>query len=341
MPQTDSEPIKIFCRGCKAKLDVSGLEPFSQIPCPECGTLLRIPMRFERYLLEKMCGRGGMSCVYRAIDPQLVRRVAVKILDSTNEDISAETEYFLKEAKIVSRLSHPGIIPVYNCGIWENRAFMTMRYMDNGSLERHLKAHTLPPVPVLLTQLAVIAEGLAYAQTRGVAHHDVKPGNILLSSSGEAKLGDFDLADVSETKGFSPVRGGFASPAYVSPERLFFGAEDYRGDIFSLGVTIYELLTGIPPFGVIGEPEELLERRNKKEYPPLRQLVPECSPELDGLIERMLSCSPEERPEYKEIIRILKDSAENWKKVESGPGTETRAFFSRFMKRFGTKGEPL
>ena len=338
MPPTESEPIKVFCRGCKAKLDMSGLEPFSHVACPECGTILRVPMRFERYLLEKLCGRGGMSSVYRAIDPQLARRVAVKILDPANDEVKGEVDHFLEEAKIVSRLSHPGIIPVYNCGVWNGQAFMAMRYMDDGSLERHLKAHTLPSFPILLGQLTVIAEGLAYAQGRGVAHHDVKPGNILLSKEGEAKLGDFDLADVSAEKGFVSVRGGFASPGYVSPERLFFGAEDYRGDIFSFGVTIYELLAGAPPFGIVGEPEDLLERRNRKEYPPLAKLSIGCPQELSDLVDRMLAYSPGERPEYPEIIRILRESAEKGEGSGSGPGTETRAFFSRFLRRRqGTK----
>lgn len=337
MPQTEPEPIKVFCRGCKAKLDMSGLEPFSRVACPECGTILRVPMRFERYLLEKLCGRGGMSCVYRAIDPQLARRVAVKILDPANEDVKSEEEHFLAEAKIVSRLSHPGIIPVYNCGIWENQAFMAMRFMDNGSLEHHLKARTLSSRPVLLGQLTVIAEGLAYAHGRGVAHHDVKPGNILLTKEGEAKLGDFDLADVSVGKGFASVRGGFASPAYVSPERVFFGAEDYRGDIFSLGVTIYELLAGSPPFGIVGEPEDLLERRNRKEYPPLAKLSINCPVELSDLVDRMLAYSPDERPEYPEIIRILREAAEKGENAGPGPGTETRAFFGRFLKRLGSR----
>lgn len=338
MPPTESEPIKVFCRGCKAKLDMSGLEPFSHVACPECGTILRVPMRFERYLLEKLCGRGGMSSVYRAIDPQLARRVAVKILDPANDEVKGEVDHFLEEAKIVSRLSHPGIIPVYNCGVWNGQAFMAMRYMDDGSLERHLKAHTLPLFPILLGQLTVIAEGLAYAQGRGVAHHDVKPGNILLSKEGEAKLGDFDLADVSAEKGFVSVRGGFASPGYVSPERLFFGAEDYRGDIFSFGVTIYELLAGAPPFGIVGEPEDLLERRNRKEYPPLAKLSIGCPQELSDLVDRMLAYSPGERPEYPEIIRILRESAEKGEGSGSGPGTETRAFFSRFLRRRqGTK----
>ena len=133
------------------------------------------------------------------------------------------------------------------------------------------------------------------------------------------------------------MRGGFGSPAYVSPERLFFGAEDYRGDIFSLGVTIYELLAGSPPFGIVGEPEDLLERRNRKEYPPLAKLSINCPVELSDLVDRMLAYSPDERPEYPEIIRILREAAEKGENAGPGPGTETRAFFGRFLKRLGSR----
>lgn len=334
-PDKEEIPIKVFCRGCKAKLDMTGLEPFSHVACPECGTILRVPLPFNRYLLEKLCGQGGMSSVYRAIEPQLARRVAVKILNSRDGDVQAEVEHFLEEAKVVSRLSHPGIIPVYNCGIEDGQAFMAMRFMENGSLEQHMKDGTLPPREALLGLLVTVVEGLAYAHEHGVTHHDVKPGNILLTREGEAKLGDFDLADTSAKEGFRTVRGGFASPAYVSPERLFFGAEDYRGDIFSLGATIYELLTEQAPFGTTGEPEALLDRRNKREYPRLTQFG--CSPQFSDLIDRMLAYSPEERPGYPEVIRLLRAEAEGKLKKEPGPEpeqhTDTRAFFGRIFKR--------
>lgn len=335
-PTEEGKTIKVFCRGCGAKLDMTGLEPFSRVACPECGTVLRVPLPFDRYLLEKLCGQGGMSRVYRAIEPQLARRVAVKILNSRDEDVQAEVAHFLEEAKVVSRLVHPGIIPVYNCGVCEGEAFMSMRFMENGSLEQHLKAGTLPPRKVLFGQLATVAEGLAYAWGHGVTHHDVKPGNILLTREGEAKLGDFDLADTSAKEGFRTVRGGFASPAYVSPERLFFGAEDHRGDIFSLGTTIYELLTGNAPFGTSGEPEELLDRRNKREYPRLTGFG--ISPAFSDLVDRMLAYSPEERPGYPEVIRMLRaeaDGVDGAEKPEPGPSTETGAFFGRIQKLFG------
>ena len=138
----EPEPVKVFCRGCHAKLDVSDLEPFSFFPCPDCGTRLRVPKRFDRYLLEKICGYGGMSKVYRAIEPELARRVAVKILNPGSEADDGGTR-FLAEARLVARVNHPGIIPIYNCGVFEAQPFLVMRYMESGSLEQWQMARLL------------------------------------------------------------------------------------------------------------------------------------------------------------------------------------------------------
>lgn len=302
----DPEPVKVFCRGCHAKLDVSDLEPFSYFPCPECGTRLRVPKRFDRYLLEKICGYGGMSKVYRAIEPELARRVAVKILNPDSEANDGGAR-FLAEARLVARVNHPGIIPIYNCGVYEEQAFLVMRYMESGSLEQWLKEGRLPDVRQIALWLLKVTEGLEFALRREkIVHHDVKPGNILISAENEAKLGDFDLADVRDEGDSLTLCDGWGSPAYVSPERLLYGGEDFRGDIFSMGVTIYELMSGVPPFGVTGEPEELLDRRLEGVARPLAELNPEVSPELSALVGRMMSYAPEDRPEYGEVIAGLK-----------------------------------
>ena len=108
-----NEPLKIHCRNCRAKMDVSDLEPYITFPCPDCGTIIRVPERFGRYLLEKHCGTGGMAKIYRAIDTQLARRVAVKITDVQY----AEGRNFFETTKMINRINHPAITPVYDCGI--------------------------------------------------------------------------------------------------------------------------------------------------------------------------------------------------------------------------------
>ncbi len=305
------QPIKVFCRKCHAKLDVTDLEPFSQVACPDCGTLLRVPLRFERYLLEKVCGIGGMSRVYRAIEPDLARRVAVKIENSDFAEADGG-RCFLEEAKLVAKINHPGVIPIYNCGVYDGQPFLAMRYMERGSLEQRLRAGMMPEdVSVTLGWIAVVAEGLEFALRERIVHHDVKPGNILMTASDEPKLGDFDLADVRDTGDSLTLCDGWGSPGYVSPERLLYGGEDFHGDVFSLGVTIYELLTGKMPFGVRGTPEELLERRREGLYPRLSELEPRCPAEVSALVDRMLSYVQEQRPEYPEIIAVLRGAAKN------------------------------
>ena len=302
-----SGSLKICCRNCGTRLDVGELEPFTVVECPVCGTRLRIPMRFDRYLLEKVCGRGTNTVVYRAQDTRLGRRVAVKVLTASGADAEELGARFLEEAKLVARLNYPGILPIYNCAMHEGRPYLVTRYMEWGDLAAIMARGELPPTGVLLKIIVRIAEALQYAnQSAGVVHHDVKSSNILLAQDYEARLGDFDLADVREAGDLSPCLG-WGTPAYASPERLYQGGEDARGDIFTLGVTIYELLGGELPFGESGETEEIYERRREMAFPALRTLRPELPGELSDLVTAMLDFMPERRPGYVVVLRVLND----------------------------------
>ena len=309
-PVSPVPPVRISCRNCRTKLDASELEPFSLVPCPVCGTQLRIPRRFDRYLLEKVCGIGGMSKIYRAIDTQLERRVAIKILNASKGSPEESARLFFNEAKVVAGLDHPGIVPVYQCGIAENSPFLVMRYLSGGDLERLLKRRMLPPRPVVMGFLATVADALLYMLNEAqLVHHDIKPSNILLDGEGGAQLGDFDLADRREFGDVETPCEEWGSPGYISPERLYSGGEDSRGDIFSLGVTIYELVSGVTPFGIQGEPEELYERRRAMQFAPLAETAPEVSDELSSLTGRMLAFDAAERPGYPEILKVLRREA--------------------------------
>ena len=302
--------LKITCRQCGTRLDMSELEPFSVVACPVCGARLRVPKFFDRYLLEKLCGSGSTTTVYRALDPRLSRRVAVKVLNTSVEDADELGRRFLAEAKLVAALNHIGILPVYNCGVCEGQPYLVMRYMERGDLGGMLARGELPNLGELFAILAVAAEALAYANnTAKLVHHDVKPANILLSEGGEARLGDFDLADIREFGDQSPCVVEWGSPAYISPERLYTGGEDVRGDIFSLGATIYELLAGRPPFDIEGDAEALYERRRAMEFTELNVLRPGLPESLTDLVSHMLDFEPECRPMYPEIIRELKTCA--------------------------------
>ena len=303
----DVSPLKISCGQCKSHLDVSDLEPFSVVDCPVCGAHVRVPMRFDRYLLEKVCGSGSSTTVYRALDPQLSRRVAVKVLDASADAADEPEKRFLAEAKLVARLNHPGILPVYNCGVCEGRPYLVMRFMDRGDLGEMMTRGELPPTGELLAIVAAVAEALLYAsRTAKVVHHDVNPSNILLAEGNEVRLGNFELADVREFGDQSPCVVEWVSPAYVSPERLYTGGEDVRGDIFSLGATLYELLSGEPPFGADGEVEELYERRRMMAFRELDTFRADLPESLTGMISHMLDFEPDCRPPYPEVIRELR-----------------------------------
>ena len=299
------ERLKIICRECRAKFDVTDFEPFSTFICPECGTILRVPKQFGPYLLEKICGRGGMSDVYRAIDPEYSRYVAVKIMKEAAAADEIVRRHFLVQAQLIAKIDHPGVISIYDSGEHQGVPFLVMKYMDGGSFEQLLANRQLPELPVLFNALASAAGGLQALLRTGIIHHDVKPGNIMFCHDGSASLVDFDLAE-------SPLFGGvmngsedWASPAYVSPEWLETGKEDFRGDIFSLGVTAYELVTGEIPYRTDGDAGVLLERRRHPMYLAAKDANPAVSGEFSDFLDTMLAFQPADRPEYPEIIRMF------------------------------------
>ena len=149
------------------------------------------------------------------------------------------------------------------------------------------------------------------------AHGDVKPANIMLSEDGEVKIGDFDLAEINTDSNTSDVCG-WASLAYVSSERIISGKEDYRGDIFSLGASAYELLTGEYPFGNSGSAEELLERRRKKNFEPAHLLNSTVPAAISAFLYEMMAFKPSERPSYPEIINMFKSAGKMREKEHSG-----------------------
>ncbi len=243
-------------------------------------------------ILEKL-GAGGMGEVFLAEDTKLNRKVALKFLpDALHKDPDAR-ERLLREAQATSRLDHPNILTVHDVQIDGARDFIVLAYVDGVSLSQH----AAKPGVGLSEKLDValqVARGLEHAHALGIVHRDLKPSNVLVDTSGRARLLDFGLAKI---KGYTKLtRSGstVGTVAYASPEVTEGREADLRSDIFSYGVLLYELVTGVLPFP--GEHEAAIVYGILHEHPrPLREFVPGASESLQRIVDRCLAKSPEDR----------------------------------------------
>ncbi len=318
--------MKIQCYGCGQKLDVSELAPFSVIPCPVCSTSLIVPKTFGELLLEEKLGEGTMATVYRAMDLTLDREIAVKVLLDEHAGTPHTSEGFINEARIASAINHPHVIPIYSCGEIEGRSYIVMQYMGGRSLAARLADEKGPPVVQQILRCWVeAAKGLEGAHLHGVLHGDVKPSNILLDPDGNVKVADFGLSSiVYPDDPLDYQADGFSMPLvrsrYVSPEQVTTGMHDVLSDIYSLGCTMYEALTGKPPFDS-DDPRENLRRRFRGAPDSPATVNPEIPGAISELILQMLSVYPSERPgSYAAIANEVKKHLEEPEKPKRSTG---------------------
>src|SRR3984893_13554160 len=229
-----------------------------------------LPRHIGRYRVEKILGQGGFGLVYLAHDEQLQRPVAVKVPHRHRVSTSEDAEAYLTEARTVASLDHPHIVPVYDVGSTEEfPCFVVSKFIEGTTLASKTGEHR-PLFGEAAELVATVAEALHHAHRRGLVHRDVKPSNILLDNSGEPYVADFGLALKEENVGKGPGYAG--TPAYMSPEQASGEGHrvDGRSDIFSLGIVLYEMLTGRRPFS--GQTrDEVLEQITSLEAKPLRQ----------------------------------------------------------------------
>ncbi|NOY74268.1 MAG: serine/threonine protein kinase, partial [Kiritimatiellaeota bacterium] len=238
-PESDAQKkrLKIFCYNCGQKLDLTDMTPFSQISCPSCSSSIIVPRWFDNYLLEELCGTGGMSVVYRGLDLALDREVAIKILNKKSVDNDGKNKLFLHEARTVATLNHFAILPIYTCGEYEGQAYFVMQYMSGGSLDVEIaktKGEGLS-VDESCKWLKDVAEGLDNAKRHGIIHHDIKPGNFMLDGDRNVKIGDFGISQAlhaEDSDEMAQIAASWGSPQYVSPERVQTGGESHLGDIY-------------------------------------------------------------------------------------------------------------
>ena len=271
----------------------------------DIGTMLN-----QRFLLEKELGRGGMGAVYLANDELLQRKVAIKLL---KEQSSPEVGKKLKlEAQIAARLLHDYVVRIYDFGQADATYYLVMEEVQGSS---YLKRWRNLALAGRLRILAQVAEALDYAHHQGVIHRDVKPANVLVTTADVPKLSDFGLSTIAEQGDQTGVVRG--TPHYMSPEQSRGSRVDYRSDLYSLGVMLYESATGTQPFS--GTSISIMSQHYSVEPQPPRARNPLVSAELDALIRSLLAKKPECRPGSGAIVaQALREEIERIQERERG-----------------------
>ena len=292
------------CADCGALLDVTSEEPFALMHCPTCGAAMRVRTHFDQFELQEALGAGGMGAVYRALDTNLHRLVALKLLQKEHSEDPEFVGQFQKEAAITASINHPHVVKVYSTGRDHGRLYIAMELVDRGSLDDRMTTEGRIPELQALNVGIQIAQGLNAALQRGLIHRDIKPGNILFTGASNAKIVDFGLAVLMEHA--ETVAGEvWGTPYYVAPEPLDGRPEDFRSDMYALGAALFHALTGKPPHEAnTNSMRELLEI---KRQPVLAQSVaPYLSSATAHLLNKMLSYSPEDRfQSYQELIQHI------------------------------------
>lgn len=269
------------------------------------GTLLN-----DRFLLEKELGKGGMGAVYSATDQLLERTVAIKVLkDQRGEEVYKRLRV---EARIAARLLHENVVRIYDLGESGGTSFLVMEQVDGTSYSRRWRLLSLAE---RLRILAAVADALDYAHHQGVIHRDIKPGNVLLTVADVPKLSDFGLSLLAEEGDEAgAIRG---TPHYMSPEQAQGKRLDYRTDLYSLGVMLYEAATGQVPFN--GTAAAIMAHHAQSPPRPPRELNPELSPSLEALILQLLAKKPADRPASgAEVARLLREEVARLSPAEPG-----------------------
>jgi serine/threonine protein kinase len=259
----------------------------------------RVVTHLGRYEIDGEIGRGAMGVVYRAQDPSIERRVAIKAVSLGGLTPYEEKEYrqrFIVEARAAGRLSHPGIVGIFDVGAEaETRTpYLVMEYIEGQALDQLLSGeNTRLPLTTALQLTQEVAEALHHAHSQGVVHRDIKPGNILVTTDGHAKITDFGVAKLDQAVLTLPGRL-VGSPAYMAPEQLSHDVVDARSDLFSLGAVLYCMVTGHRPFqgsSVVTVCFKVVHR----EPLAITTFDAELPPELERIISRAIAKDPARR----------------------------------------------
>jgi serine/threonine-protein kinase len=287
-------------------------------------------VRFGAYRIVEPIGSGALSSIYKAVQEPLGRVVALKALKTQISPTSSFGEQLDREAKILRDLAHPNVVLLLDAArTASGRPFLVLEHVEGPPLQKLLTKKRVLPLEAALAIAIGVCSGLAHCHERGVVHRDVKPGNVLLATTGVVKLIDFGIAqrartasvsDALGTEGITPsgriapetVKDAFGTPAYMSPEQILGDFVDGRSDLFSLGVVLYQMLSGSRPFeapapekeaarekdgarGSSRPPSGAAQRIRREAPPPLRTRAPDVPRSVERIVMRLLEKAPSDR----------------------------------------------
>lgn len=273
-----------------------------------------------QYQIVAQIGKGGMSTVYQAIQTSMKRPVAIKVLPRTLTHEDKFLERFYREVAIVSGLQHPHILPVYDFGEYDGMPYIVMAYMSSGTLSDLIAKGPIPPHETLRL-VQQMADALDYAHRKGVIHRDFKPGNVLLDEQNNTYLTDFGLAKMSESSEQLTGTGILGTPFYMAPEQAEPGALTPAADVYALGITLFQMLTGHVPFEA-ATPLGVLMAHMSQPIPSLRHTKPELPEDLQDVIDRSMAKSPQTRyPSAGALASALAYALSDSKEAKFSTGT--------------------
>ncbi len=269
-----------------------------------------MPARFGPYELQEKIASGGMAALYLGVHTSLGRKVAIKVLPPALAADKSFITRFEREANTLSGLHHENIVSVIDLGEQDDTYFIVMELVEGTDLRHLLEEVPRFPVEIAMAIIEEIAYGLHAAHDKGIVHRDIKPGNLLLSATGGVKIVDFGLAfrmeDMERMTRLTGENLSLGTPSYMSPEQARDGETDPRSDIYSLGVTAYELLCGKRPFES-ASPSELREKILTAPTPSLTDEMKLIAPEVDNFVRRMLAKDPDDR--FQSMSDVLQELA--------------------------------